>query len=229
MLDQWDQGSSWPRFTCNSNLDLATGSCHSKIEGACKRSPDSWDSETFQLSPRSIRLISSHTCSETEHSHTATHIKRTKACLLRSHMHARRQAGRRTLRGDSRVESAGEAKTLWPFNSQDHWTGQDHTHWRASNHTQMRICPSGNWFPSKPSACTILTRFKDTFFVVRGMNPPVKADIHDSYLQVTKFSNVTYIKKAMMYIINKESEKQRFWLHPIVMRRQQRREFHGLI
>lgn len=41
--------------------------------------------------------------------------------------------------GDSRVESAGETETLWPFNSQDLWTGQDHTHWWTQNHTRTLV------------------------------------------------------------------------------------------
>ena len=63
--------------------------------------------------------------------HTLTHKwrggkkekKKTCACMIPTHS------------GDSRVESAGETETLWPFNSHDLRTGQDHTHWRTQNHT----------------------------------------------------------------------------------------------
>lgn len=56
------------------------------------------------------------------------------------------------------MESAGETDTLWPFNSQNLWTGQDHTHAAAQKHTHTHTRPSGPKLPltQSPPNLTIL-------------------------------------------------------------------------
>lgn len=95
-----------------------------------------WDTEIFQLSSPSITHWQARTHVQKQstkvcvHGHACTH-KNMRAQSAHTHKH--------TLRGDSRVESAGETETLWPFNSQDHWTGQDHTHWCRHTHRHKKI------------------------------------------------------------------------------------------
>lgn len=129
-LYQWGQGSwSWPRGNFQHNLDWTwrQEAAAAKLEVSAgdlltRRLRDLFNSSL----PISHTGKLAHMCRNRAHKHTRIHTH-TQMGVKKKHAPAQ-SPHTGTHSGDSRVESAGETQTLWPFNSQDLWTGQDHTH-----------------------------------------------------------------------------------------------------